>query len=64
MTTAHTATPQYEIKHNEPEGWAIAFIVTNKGREERTFRFLDSAEAYIADQNERAALTKAKGDAA
>lgn len=39
----------YYIKENEPEGWQRAFLVMFAGKVVATFRYRDSAEAWIAD---------------
>lgn len=39
----------YAIKQNEPEGWEKAFEVTWNGKNVATFRYEDSAKAYVED---------------
>ena len=39
----------YYIKRNEPEGWRDAWIVYFAGKQVATFRYADSAQAYIDD---------------
>lgn len=39
----------YSIKQNEPEGWTKAYYVFWNEEHVATFRYKDSAEAYVSD---------------